>query len=102
MILKEEKSFISKSIQFLEQNPNKTKTWIRDLYHKVFPTNEQYIQFIRIHHSMVQSLNRSDNIKDIERNISEKETTIVTSSGGSKQTKSIISSGNINSKYVVW
>ena len=42
-----------------------------------------------------------DNIKDIERNISEKETTIVTSSGGSKQTKSIISSGNSNSKYVV-
>ena len=38
MILKEKISFISRSIQFLEQNPNKTKIWIRDLYHKVFPT----------------------------------------------------------------
>ena len=50
----------------MEQNPNKTKIWIRDLYHKVFPTKEQYIQFIRKHHSMLQSLNKSDKIKDIE------------------------------------
>ena len=59
-------SFISRSIQFLEQNPNKTKIWIRDLYHKVFPTKEQYIQFIRKHHSTLQSLNKSDKIKNIE------------------------------------
>ena len=66
MILKEKISFISRSIQFLEQNPNKTKIWVRDLYHKVFPTKEQYIRFIRKHHSMLQSLNKSDNIKNIE------------------------------------
>ena len=66
MILKEKISFISRSIQFLEQNPNKTKIWVRDLYHKVFPTKEQYIRFIRKHHSMLQSLNKSDNIKSIE------------------------------------
>ena len=66
MILKEKISFISRSIQFLEQNPNKTKVWIRDLYHKVFPTKEQYIRFIRKHHSMLQSLKRSEKIKDIE------------------------------------
>ena len=66
MILKEKIGFISRSIQFLEQNPNKTKIWIRDLYHKVFPTKEQYIRFIRKHHSMLQSLNKSDNIKNIE------------------------------------
>ena len=66
MILKEKISFISRSIQFLEQNPNKTKIWIRDLYHKVFPTKEQYIRFIRKHHSMLQSLKRSEKIKDIE------------------------------------
>ena len=66
MILKEKISFISRSIQFLEQNPNKTKIWIRDLYHKVFPTKEQYIRFIRKHHSMLQSQNKSEKIKDIE------------------------------------
>ena len=66
MIPKEKISFISRSIQFLEQNPNKTKIWIRDLYHKVFPTKEQYIRFIRKHHSMLQSLNKSEKIKDIE------------------------------------
>ena len=66
MILKEKISFISRSLNFLEQNPNKTKIWIRDLYHKVFPTKEQYIQFIRKHHSTLQSLNKSEKIKDIE------------------------------------
>ena len=66
MILKEKISFISRSLHFLEQNPNKTKIWIRDLYHKVFPTKEQYIQFIRKHHIMLQSLNKSEKIKDIE------------------------------------
>ena len=66
MILKEKISFISRSIQFLEQNPNKTKIWVRDLYHKVFPTKEQYIRFIRKHHSMLQSLKESDNIKNIK------------------------------------
>ena len=66
MILKEKISFISRSIQFLEQNPNKTKIWIRDLYHKVFPTKEQYILFIRKHHSILKSLKKSDNIKNIK------------------------------------
>ena len=66
MILKEKISFISRSIQFLEQNPNKTKIWIRDLYHKIFPTKEQYIRFIRKHHSMLQSLNKSEKNKDFE------------------------------------
>ena len=66
MILKEKISFISRSIQFLEQNPNKTKIWISDLYHIVFPTKEQYIRFIRKHHSMLQSLKTSEKIKDIE------------------------------------
>ena len=66
MILKEKISFISRSIQFLEQNPNKTKIWIRDLYHKIFPTKEQYIQFIKKHHIMLQSLNKSEKIKNIE------------------------------------
>ena len=65
-MLKEKVSFISRSLHFLEQNPNKTKIWIRDLYHKVFPTKEQYIQFIRKHHSMLQSLNKSEKIKDFE------------------------------------
>ena len=36
------------------------------MYHKVFPTKEQYIQFIRKHHSTLQSLNKSEKIKDIE------------------------------------
>ena len=50
----------------MEQNPNKTKIWIRDLYHKVFPTKEQYIQFIRKHHSVLQSLKNLTKLKDIE------------------------------------
>ena len=66
MILKQKISFISRSLHFLEQNPNKTKIWIRDLYHKVFPTKEQYIRFIRKHHSTLQRLNKSEKIKDIE------------------------------------
>ena len=66
MISREKISFISRSLNFLEQNPNKTKIWIRDLYHKVFPTKEQYIQFIRKHHSTLQSLNKSEKIKNIE------------------------------------
>ncbi len=66
MIRKAKINFISRSLQFLEQNPNKTKIWIRDLYHKVFPTKEKYIQFIRKHHNMVQRLNKSEKIKDIE------------------------------------
>ena len=66
MILKQKISFISGALHFLEQNPNKTKIWIRDLYHKVFPTKEQYIQFIRKHHSLLQRLNKSEKIKDIE------------------------------------
>ena len=66
MILKEKTNFISRSIYFLEQNPNKTKIWIRDLYHKVFPTKEQYIQFIRKHHIILKGLNKSEKIKDIE------------------------------------
>ena len=65
MILKEEKLYF-KIYTVFEQNPNKTKIWIRDLYHKVFPTKEQYIRFIRKHHSMLQSLKKSDNIKNIE------------------------------------
>lgn len=66
MILNKKGNFISRSIQFLEQNPNKTKIWIRDLYHKVFPTKEQYIQFIRKHHSVLQGFKKSDKIKDID------------------------------------
>ena len=66
MILEEKISFISRSLHFLEQNPNKTKIWIRDLYHKIFPTKEQYIQFIKKHHIMLQSLNKSEKIKAIE------------------------------------
>ncbi len=66
MIYKQKISFIQRSLHFLEQNPNKTKIWIRDLYNKVFPTKEQYIQFIRKHHSLRQSLNKSEKIKDIE------------------------------------
>ena len=66
MIPKKLISFISRSLNFLEQNPNKTKIWIRDLYHKVFPTKEQYIRFIRKHHSALQSLNKSEKIKNIE------------------------------------
>ena len=66
MIFKQKISFISKSLHFLEQNPNKTKIWIRDLYHKVFPTKEQYIQFIRKNHIMLQSLNKSEKVIDIE------------------------------------
>ena len=62
----DKKSFISRSLQFLEHNPNKTKIWIRDLYHQVFPTREEYIRFIRKHHSTLQSLNKPYTIKDFE------------------------------------
>ena len=66
MILKEKISFISRSLNFLERNPNKSKIWIRDLYHKVFPSKEKYIQFIRKHHSTLQNINKSEKNKYIE------------------------------------
>jgi len=77
MIPNEKVSFISRSLNFLEQNPNKTKVWIRDLYHKVFPTKKKYIQFIRNHYSTLQGLNKSEKIEDIEPIKSKKSTKFI-------------------------
>ena len=52
----DKKILTTECLKFLEQNPNKTKIWIRDLYHQIFPTKEDYIKFIRGHYSLIKNI----------------------------------------------